>query len=88
MPSTISEAVHEFRGLSGEFDPFTDFFSTAVNNDRLHTDKLEERHILDDTLLQVGIRHCGSAVFNYDRLSVKLADVGQRFDEYLRLFQP
>ena len=83
-----TEAVHEFRGLAGEFDPFADFFSSAVNNDRLHTDKLEERHILDDTLLQVGIRHCGSTVFDYDRLSVKLADIGQRFDEYLRLFQP
>ena len=77
-----------FSTISAKLDPLADLLSAAVNDDRLHTDQLQKGNIGDDTLLQDGIRHSGSAVFDNYLFTAELADIGKGFYENIRLLDP
>ena len=56
-----------------------------MDDDRLQADQLQDRHILHDMLLQILIRHRGSAVLYDDHLILKFLDIRQCLDEGRRL---
>ena len=52
-----------------------------MNDDRLQADQFQDRHILHDMLLQILIRHRGSAVLYDDDLILKFLNIWQCLDE-------
>ena len=80
-----TKSVHEVRLHAHLADPLRDLLATAMDDDRLQTDQLQNRYVLHDMLLQILIRHRGSAVLDDDDLILKFLDIWQCLDEGRRL---
>ena len=65
------------------FHLLADFGSTAVDEHRLHADIPQKHDIFDDALHETLVDHRVAANLDDDERSVKLTNVGQRFDENL-----
>jgi hypothetical protein len=58
-----------------------------MDDDRPDADEVEQNHILGKTLFQAFIDLRRASIFNDKGLAVKVADVRQRFNEYVRLLE-
>ena len=61
--------------------PFTDLFSTAVNDDRFESNQFQECNILDDIFLEFFVQHCTSTVFYNDDLTVETLNISKRLNQ-------
>ena len=59
--------------------------AAAVNENDLYSDKRKKNDIIHNSVLQLVIGHCVSAVFDNEYLVVVLLYVRKRVDKYLRL---
>ena len=82
-----TQAAHKAGLQSDPSDPFCDLFPASVYDDRPEAHKFEQRHVPDHAFLQFMLNHGAPAVFYYDRLAMELADIRQRFDQYIRFCQ-
>ena len=58
-----------------------DLRAAAVDDDRVHSDVLEQHDIAREVLAQRLVDHRRAAVLDHDRLAVELPDVGQRLEQ-------
>ena len=56
-------------------------------DDRLEAYQFQQSHILDDMFFEFLIDHGASAILHDNDLPVESLDIGQGFDQHLRLIQ-
>jgi hypothetical protein len=62
-----------------------DLRPATVDHHGIHSDQLEQHHVLGEIGLQLGIGHGVAAVLDHHGLAMELADIGQRLGQDLGL---
>jgi hypothetical protein len=77
-------AAHELRGLAQPLHESPDLGPAPVHDHGPHADQLQEKHVLGELILEVGLLHGRTPVLDDEGLALEGPDVGQRLEEDLR----
>ena len=73
-----AHALNEGGLLADALERLVDLRASAVHDDRIHADQLQQHDVMREGFLQVLIDHRVAAVFDDDRLAMEPTDIRQR----------